>query len=305
MIVPVGINHVIRGWPWATIALILACTLVHIYGSAMGPSPEEVQAQMALRLAEMPDEPDAQSLAQLSADIERLASRLPTYRFGYTSDEGLSYRLLTSAFIHADWFHLIGNMLFLWLAGAALEDRWGRARFLGFYAAGAAVSALGFGMLHGGDPVMLVGASGAISALMGAFLVCFARTHIYFVYWFGRSIGRFDASAYIALPLWFAEQLVYGLLDGGGSGVAFTAHVTGFVFGLAVALVARQVVRARAAATERADQSPPLPRAVARQSAPAIRPPAPPPPEPPRPVIVEPATEGPPAEPGSGPRFLT
>jgi membrane associated rhomboid family serine protease len=323
VILPLGINHVIRGWPRATIALIVACTLIQIYGDAIAPSVHDVQAQILQRAAEVPFDADDATQERAAADIEEIANQLPSYRFGYRTDSGLSYRGVTSAFVHDGWLHLLGNMLFLWLAGAALEDRWGRTRFLAFYAAGAVVSALGFSLTHDGEVANLVGASGAVSALMGAFLVFFARTQIHFVYWIGLSAGRFDATAAVALPLWLAEQLLYAKFAG-GSNVAFTAHIAGFVFGVVVAVIARLVGRERADAPAASERPPvakvvasaPKPPKVAAEpssSLPLVRPPplaapplaAPPPVAVAAPARVEPPKQDPPADPESGPRFLT
>jgi membrane associated rhomboid family serine protease len=279
-----------------TIGIIAICTVVQIYSDAWAPSPEAVQEMIEHRIRDLPAGADEAQEARVAQDVEQLANRIPSVRLGYRSGSGVNYRLVTSAFVHAGWLHLIGNMLFLWLAGAALEDRWGRARFAAFYAAGAIVSALCFSALHLGEEVTLVGASGAISALMGAFLVCFARMQIHFVYWLG-GIGRFDAAAYVALPLWLAEQVLYAWLesDGGESGTAFSAHIAGFVFGLAaiggVTLFA--LTRQQAGAIE---SRPSAPRPSARLPDRPIEPPRRPP-EPPRP--------DPPADPAGGPRFLT
>lgn len=297
VIIPVGINHVIRGWPWVTIGIIAMCTLVQVYSEVAAPSPEAVEQLIEHRIHELPAGADAAQQARAEQDIERIANRIPSVRFGYRSGSGASYRLVTSAFVHAGWLHLIGNMLFLWLTGAALEDRWGRARFAAFYAAGAIASALCFSALHIGQDVTLVGASGAISALMGAFLVCFARMQVHFVYWLGRGIGRFDAAAYVALPLWLGEQVLYAWLesDGGESGIAFTAHIGGFLFGLATiaAVTLLAGARARTAATDSRPSAP-------RPSAPLPGRPVEPPTRPPEPPRSEP-----PADPAGGPRFLT
>lgn len=316
MILPLGINHVIRGWPRATIALIVACTLVQLYGDAIAPSVHEIQTQIEKRTAEVPLDADAETQDKALNDIEDIANQLPSYRFGYRTNSGLSYRSVTSAFVHDGWFHLLGNMLFLWLAGAALEDRWGRARFLAFYVGGAVVSALGFSLTHHGEVVNLVGASGAVSALMGAFLVCFARMQIHFVYWIGLAAGRFDAAAYVALPIWLAEQALYAKFGGDGSNVAFTAHIAGFVFGVVVAMTAKIVGRARADAPP-ASKTAGVAKAVARPPArpskvamepPPVRPP-PPPVTPPVAVAAssraEPPEQDGPADQESGPRFLT
>ncbi len=295
MIVPIGINHVIRRLPLVTVAIIATCTLVHIYATEFAPSPKEVLELAENRARELPADHDDPQLEQKFADeVEQLANRIPWVRFGYHTGSGVSWRLLTSAFVHGGWLHLIGNMLFLWLAGAALEDRWGKARFAALYVAGAVASAGFFALLHSGPETTLIGASGAISALMGAFLVFFTRMQIYFAYWFGIRAGTFQAVAYVALPLWFGEQLFDAWLASdarGMSTVAFTAHIGGFLFGLAVALVAKVVARP-------ADEPARVPRATARPAKP----------EPPRPklepVKVEPPKPEPPSSPDGGPRFL-
>jgi membrane associated rhomboid family serine protease len=316
MIIPIGLNHVIRGLPRVTIAIIAACVLMHVYASEIAPSPESVRDEILSQVkrdlaaqhtdADHPPDPyRGRDPDQVEREVRELIDRIPMVRFGYRPGSGLSWRLLTCAFVHAGWLHLIGNMLFLWLAGAALEDRWGRARFAGFYAAGAVASALFFSVLHTGPPILLVGASGAISALMGAFLVCFARMQIQFAYWIGIRAGRFDAVAYVALPLWFVTQLLEAWGQSYGpevSSVAFTAHIGGFLFGVATAFVGQQVAKRKEAA------SPQLPVArVAR--APAAPPPAqvsapPPPVEVSAPPKVEAPKPEPQSNPESGPRFL-
>jgi hypothetical protein len=169
-----------------------------------------------------------------------------------------------------------------------------------------------------GEVANLIGASGAVSALMGAFLVFFARTQIHFIYWIGVSAGRFDATASIALPLWLAEQLLYAKFAD-GSNVAFTAHIAGFVFGVVVAMIAKFVGRARADAPAASESppvakvvaSPPQPSKVAAEpssSPPLVHPPplaAPPPVVVTAPARVEPPKQDPPADPEGGPRFLT
>jgi membrane associated rhomboid family serine protease len=310
MIIPLGLNHVIRGWPRVTIAIIVICTLVQIYATAWAPSPEEVAAfiQERIRQHASLESTDPDWETAVAREAEQMADRNPIIRFGYPTGEGLSRRLFTSAFVHDGWLHLIGNMLFLWLAGAALEDRWGRLRFAGFYLAGAVAATLFFDALYSGPATLLVGASGAISALMGAFLVFFARMHIHFVYWIGFSAGTFDLVAYIALPFWFAEQLLSAGLQsatGGVSGVAFTAHIGGFLFGLVIAVIAKLVAREPADAPE-SDHEPP--RAIARRApaAKAKKPKDPPPPklEAPRPKLEAPKPPEP-RDPGGGPTFLT
>jgi hypothetical protein len=139
-------------------------------------------------------------------------------------------------FMHGGWLHLIGNMLFLWLAGAAIEDRWGHLTFALFYAGGAMVAAGAYGLWNRGTDVPMVGASGAVAACMGAFLIVYARVRIRFLWWWWFRTGTFEARALYALPIWFAEELLYSYFEAHGMhGVAHSAHVGGFVFGMAAA----------------------------------------------------------------------
>jgi membrane associated rhomboid family serine protease len=296
--IPVGINHVIRGWPWVTLSIIAICTLMQIYAVEVAPSREQVLAMIDARIKDHIEHPDdAARDAQGEHDIEALADRIPAVRFGYPTGTGLNWRLLSSVFVHAGWLHLIGNMLFLWLAGAALEDRWGRVRFAAFFVGGAVASGLFFNWTYHGAGTTLVGASGAISALMGAFLVFFARMQIHFVYLSTRGLGRVDVVAYVALPLWFGEQLLDSWVHttpSGESSVAFTGHIGGFLFGLAVGLCGHFVARRRET----------LPAAVARPRA-ATAPSAPSAPIPaPRPVEAPKREPEPAPDVEGGPRFL-
>jgi len=149
--------------------------------------------------------------------------------------------LFTYMFMHAGWGHLIGNFLILFLAGPPLEDRWGRSLFAGVFVA-AGLFAGGFYMLMTpGSNIPLVGASGAIAALMGASLVRFWSTKIrfFYIFWFLRFIkGTFWAPVWAILPLWFINNLFMARLAddlGVVSGVAYWCHVGGFVFGIAFA----------------------------------------------------------------------
>ena len=150
------------------------------------------------------------------------------------------------AFAHGGWLHLVLNLLLLYLVGCNLEDRWGRLPLLGLFLCGAVVAALTFLLWHPTGTVPLVGASGAIAAAMGAFLVFFWGTRIRFFYWSWVGVGTFEAPSWFALLFWFADQaLLYWVEAHVNLGVAYSAHVGGFTFGLAVALVVRGVQYAR------------------------------------------------------------
>ena len=146
--------------------------------------------------------------------------------------------LFTHMFLHTGAMHLLGNMLLLYLLGPYVEDVWGRPLYALFYLLSCAVAAGAFISVQPHLDVPLVGASGAIAGVMGAFLVRYGRTRIRLGYLLTlRLRGTFDAPAWVVLPIWFAEQLIMAALktmDADG-GVAYMAHVGGFVFGAAAA----------------------------------------------------------------------
>lgn len=159
---------------------------------------------------------------------------LPAQRFGYVPARANLLGLFTYMFVHADWWHVLGNMWFLFLCGLALEDRWGRLAFAAYYVASGVVAAGVHHLMLGSSSAALIGASGAVAAAMGAFLVLFATTKIRFVGLLAFRIVTFAAPAYVMLPLWAAVEVLYGLLVS-SSGTAHWAHIGGFAFGAAVA----------------------------------------------------------------------
>ena len=236
MIIPIGHDQSIRRWPHVTIGIIVLCTLMHAYVSFGGPSEEEIGGRVMALAAkyELTADPTPEQTAEFEREAMKIVNGIPSVRFGYRTGSGLSYTLLTSAFVHDGWLHLIGNMLFLWLAGSAVEDRYGRMRFALFYALGAIAATYAFALTASAG-ILLIGASGAVSACMGAFLLHFHRTQIRFWYLLFYRSGTFQMAAWIALPLWLAEQFLWVGLDsgkGGPTSVAYAAHIGGFAFGL-------------------------------------------------------------------------
>jgi membrane associated rhomboid family serine protease len=148
---------------------------------------------------------------------------------------GAWHTLVASVFLHGGWFHLIGNMWFLWVFGNNIEDAMGHRRFVVFYLACGVLSALGQILTDQGSPLPLVGASGAISAVMGAYLVLYPRVRVHTIIFLGFFITRVTMPAYFMLLLWAALQLMGTLPSLAGAesagGVAFMAHLAGFVVG--------------------------------------------------------------------------
>jgi membrane associated rhomboid family serine protease len=159
-------------------------------------------------------------------------------------DPFLPLAFITSQFIHGSWLHLLGNMLYLYIFGDNVESRLGHARYLLFYLLSGVVAACAqiFAMPHATAP--LVGASGAIAGVAGAYLVFFPRARVVtLLVWF-VFIQRVEIPAILYLVLWFMLQLYYGLstaelLTQSGGGIAWWAHIAGFLFGTVVATAAR------------------------------------------------------------------
>jgi membrane associated rhomboid family serine protease len=182
------------------------------------------------------------SLVAQYSEAAAAPSLLEQYAFVPDHPNPISY--LTANFLHGGWFHLIGNMWFLWLAGFVLEDLWGRPLYSVFYLIAGAAALQVHAWTNAGSTVPTLGASGAIAGLMGAFLVRFPTMKIQMRWILGiRSLARggyqFSAPAYALLPLWLLTEIFYGSLVGQSSGVAHWAHVGGFVFGALIALAIR------------------------------------------------------------------
>ena len=145
--------------------------------------------------------------------------------------------IFTSMFMHGSLLHLGGNMLFLWIFGNNVEDSMGRARFLLFYLLGG-VAAVGGQVLVGSSAaVPLVGASGAVAAVIGGYIVLYPRARVLTVIFIIFFFTLIELPALLVLGLWFAQQIVLGLLDvagpaSEGGGVAYFAHIGGFAVGL-------------------------------------------------------------------------
>jgi len=141
--------------------------------------------------------------------------------------------VFTSMFLHGGWLHLIGNMLFLWIFGDNVEDAMGHVRFLFFYLVCGAAAALAQSLPNPESTVPMIGASGAISGVLGAYLLLYPRAQVLVLIPLGLFTQLVHLPAMLVLGLWFAMQLISSLLAAPGSGgVAFGAHVGGFVVGM-------------------------------------------------------------------------
>ncbi|WP_037668976.1 rhomboid family intramembrane serine protease [Streptomyces griseus] len=202
-----------------TYSLIALCCLVFLVGPASGLSP-----------------------VYGSGDELLLAQRGYFRRWGVIPAElfeGSPRAALTPAtalFVHGSWVHLLGNMLFLYVFGAMTEERMGRVHFTLFYAGCGYLALLGYAIANAGSEQSLVGASGAISAVLGAFLYLFPRARVTSLLPFLFFLPlRFPA--WVVLPLWVALQWVAAGRAGQGPGVAYLAHLVGFGLGFLYAWV--------------------------------------------------------------------
>lgn len=151
--------------------------------------------------------------------------------------------VLTSIFLHGGWLHLIGNMLYLWIFGNNIEDRFGRIGFILFYLVGGIAAALTQVAIDPTSEIPMIGASGAIAAILGAYLVLFPRARVMSLVFLGFFYQLIEVRAVIVLGFWFVLQLIDGLTSLGipeaEGGIAFFAHIGGFVAGMVVGLVVR------------------------------------------------------------------
>jgi membrane associated rhomboid family serine protease len=137
--------------------------------------------------------------------------------------------LFTSLFMHGSIMHLFGNMLFLWIFGNNIEDYLGRLRFIFFYFAVGLGASLVHILFHFNSIVPVIGASGAVSGIMGAYLILYPNARVRTLVFLFIIITFVDVPAFLFLIVWFIFQFFY---VGGGSGIAWLAHVGGFVIGI-------------------------------------------------------------------------
>jgi membrane associated rhomboid family serine protease len=210
--------------PVVTIVLIVSCCAVFLWQRSLdvAASRQAVAALGAIPAVLLTD-------ARLPADLQwipRLASPF------------------TSMFLHGGWMHLFGNMLFLWIYGDNVEDAMGHARYLAFYLLCGVAAIFVQALSNPDSPYPIIGASGAISGVLGAYLMLFPRARVLTLVLLPFFFTTLRRPAMVLLLLWFAVQLISDLAaPGGGVGVAFRAHIGGFLTGvLLVPLLKRRDV---------------------------------------------------------------
>jgi membrane associated rhomboid family serine protease len=213
--------------PVVTLGIIAACIVVFIYQLTLSGSGGEAELERFVT-----------DWAVVPAELVRAV------RTGHILSLETA-TLVTSQFLHGGLLHIGGNMLYLWIFGNNVEDRFGRLRFLAFYLIGGIIAELAQVAIDPQSTVPTIGASGAIAATLGAYLVLFpvarVTTAIFLVFFY----QLIEVPAVVVLLFWFVIQLLDGLGSLGvtgsteAGGVAFFAHIGGFIFGAAVALLVR------------------------------------------------------------------
>jgi membrane associated rhomboid family serine protease len=261
MVIPVYDVNPVRRTPWITYGLIAINVIVLLLTPAsrvsMGlqPSLRTLCSEAAFydRNAAIPRELVTNRPLRL-VDTGQPGPRPDTCVLGrphYTKVPAVS--VLESMFLHAGWLHLLGNMLFLWIFGNNIEDLFGRLKYLLFYLLCGYAAAYGYAAVipHSTEP--LIGASGAIAGVLGAYLVLYPRARVWSLLAF-LPFFPLRIPAWLVLGTWFLLQWVYsaGYAAAGAGGVAYPAHVIGFLLGAVIGLVVRVATGAGGAGQARA-----------------------------------------------------
>jgi membrane associated rhomboid family serine protease len=217
---PIRDDNPTEMFPFFTLGIIAACVAVWVLVQG-GGMDEQILISSVCRFGAIPGELTGGSGGGLEEGLS-----CPYGGLTWTA-------LLTSMFLHGSWMHLIGNMWFLWIFGNNVEDSMGHLRFLAFYLLTGLIAAGAHVISSPGSPVPTVGASGAISAIMGAYAVLYPRARVTTLIVLVIFIRFVALPAWVMLGYWFLIQLLSaGVQTPGGGGVAFWAHIGGFAAGV-------------------------------------------------------------------------
>lgn len=218
-------------FPLVTLLIMGVCIGTWVYLQGAGFSQEQLMASVC-------------AFGAIPAEITGSVARLGLLEAGALQGGGgdtlcrlggLTWgALFSSMFLHGGWMHLIGNLWFLWIFGNNVEDSMGHGRFLVFYLLAGLVAGLAHVASAPDSSLPMVGASGAISAIMGAYLVLYPRTRVHTLFIIIIIIRVFPLPAWFFLLYWFFLQVASSAIPvaGGGGGVAFWAHIGGFLVGV-------------------------------------------------------------------------
>ncbi|MDH3637409.1 MAG: rhomboid family intramembrane serine protease [Gammaproteobacteria bacterium] len=213
--IPIHDDNPTRIKPILTIAFIVACVMVFLWQVSHGPRGQQA---IVYALGVIP------AVLFDSAELPPELTWVPP-----------TATIFTSMFLHGGWMHLIGNMLYLWVFGNNIEDAMGHIRFVIFYLLCGVAAVYAQALPVPESQIPMVGASGAISGVLGAYLLLHPHARILVAIPFGFYLHTVRLKAIWVLGLWFGMQLISSLAASGeGGGVAFRAHIGGFIAGMAL-----------------------------------------------------------------------
>jgi membrane associated rhomboid family serine protease len=240
---PLKDNIPTRRFPVLTVSLIVANVLVFVFfqEATFSLSGASVDEQRVVEYGAIPYEishpGDECGVARRgSGGAQVVCEGMAGVRGEAPDQPPFWVTLFTSMFMHGGLLHLLGNMLFLWIFGNNIEDSMGRPRFIVFYLAGGLVALAAQTLIDPAAAVPTIGASGAVAAVLGGYALLYPRARVVTLVIIILFITVIELPALVVLGLWFLIQLFYGAADlaqpVGGGGVAYFAHIGGFVFGL-------------------------------------------------------------------------
>jgi membrane associated rhomboid family serine protease len=248
-VIPIKDNIPTDRFPFVTAALILANVIVYIlsirHGGSIisGPDPGEVVKYGAIPYALTHSGVHCGEVVQQTLSGQPVAGIVCAHML--PPDATIAQATLpkwetvfTSMFMHGSILHIAGNMLFLWIFGNNVEDSMGPIKYFVFYILGG-IAALALQVAVGPNSTApTVGASGAIAAVLGGYILLFPQARVLTLVFIFLFFTVIELPAVLMLAIWFAEQALFGAVNltnptGGGGGVAYFAHVGGFIFGLA------------------------------------------------------------------------
>ncbi len=232
MLLPIGDAPRTRTQPWTTYALIALNLAVYLFvtvplaGAAVDPRDPAVREYLEALAPEA-------GLPELEQRLRAMSRYdLVVFRYGYRPAAPDFLALWTSLFLHGGLLHLLGNMIFLWTYGANVEARLGPPGFVAAYLACGVLASLAHALLASGSPIPTIGASGAISGVLGLYFLWFPRNTVRLLLLFPFWVDVFVLPARLVLGIYVVFDNILPLLVSAGSGVAYGAHLGGFAAGL-------------------------------------------------------------------------
>jgi membrane associated rhomboid family serine protease len=235
MVIPIRDDNPTRAKPVLTVAIIVACLYIF---AAVQPHQSGEEVEFLARHAAIPcevvhAEPISNNLSK-QCDGQLQIPGLPGSVEPFP-DKNVFLAVVVSIFLHGSWLHVLGNMLFLWVFGNNIEDRLGPIGYAVFYLAAGVAAALAHIATQANSTVPVVGASGAIAGVMGAYLVLYPKARILTIVPLFIFLQFLYLPAFVVLIGWFVLQF----FTNPNTGVAVAAHIGGFIFGAAVGLFLR------------------------------------------------------------------